>query len=70
MNFYITETPSLQSTREGYVCAAHSLNEAMQYADDEQVFQGTVLKIVGCDSSDLLAYREAGESWVVVDEAA
>jgi len=68
MNFCITETPSLQSTREGYRYAANSLNEAMQYADAEQVFQGTVLKIVGCDSSDLLAYREPGESWVVVDE--
>lgn len=61
--FTIAETQNLQSTREGVSAEFKSLTAAKRSATANQFYQGTTLKILE-KNGDLVAYRNAGESWV------
>ena len=63
--YIITEKQNLFSTREGVAVEATSLTSAKRIASKDQVFNGTVLTVES-QSGALLAYKEAGKTWVTL----
>lgn len=61
--YIIKEVQDVNSEREGTQIEAKNLSAAKRSASRGQFYQGTVLKIES-ESGVLLAYKEAGKSWV------
>ena len=65
--FRITEKANLQSFRAPQLTPAKDLNDAIDFADENQSFEGTIIVIENATGSAVLAIKDSAGNWAVVE---